>query len=110
LNKEKKMESNQFNYPAGAPAVGKVLAGVVGSGDLEVLIEPGQAGLTQITVNTSVDGCRHLWQAQFDRIFTVQPDWPAMAVEINDFAATPGVVRMRLEQALDLLNKQSAGK
>lgn len=104
------MESSQFTYQAGKPAAGKVLAGVVGSGDLEVLIEPGQAGKTLITVNTSVDGSRHLWQAMLDRIFTVQPEWPAMALEINDFAATPGVVRMRLEQALDLLNKQAAGK
>jgi malonate decarboxylase delta subunit len=110
LNKEKKMESSQFTYQAGKPAASKVLAGVVGSGDLEVLIEPGRTGTTQITVNTSVDGSGHLWQALFDRIFTVQPNWPAMAVEINDFAATPGVVRMRLEQALDLLNKQSKGK
>lgn len=104
------MESSQFTYPAGQAATSNVLAGVVGSGDLEVLIQPGRTGTTQITVNTSVDGSRHLWQAVFDRIFTVQPDWPAMAVEINDFAATPGVVRMRLEQALDQLGRQAVGK
>jgi malonate decarboxylase delta subunit len=39
-----------------APASRRVLVGVVGSGDLEVMIEPGEAGKTSIDVTTSVNG------------------------------------------------------
>lgn len=99
------MENLQFSYPAGTPAARKVLAGVVGSGDLEVLIEPGEAGRTRILVSTSVDGSGHLWQALFDRIFPAMTGAPSMNVEINDFGATPGVVRMRLEQAMESLHQ-----
>jgi malonate decarboxylase delta subunit len=34
------MEKHEFKYPAGAPAGGRAVVGVVGSGDLEVLLEP----------------------------------------------------------------------
>lgn len=36
------METLTFEFPAGAPARGRALAGCVGSGDLEVLLEPGR--------------------------------------------------------------------
>jgi malonate decarboxylase delta subunit len=97
------MEKLQFSFPAGPPAQGRVLAGVVGSGDLEVLVEPGQPGQTRVAVNTSVDGCAWLWQAVLERTFT-DPGAAALAVEINDFGATPGVVGMRIHQALSELN------
>ncbi len=59
------MEQLQFEYPAGAPACQRVLVGVVGSGDLEVMIEPGDAGKTSIHVTTSVDGYdSRVWDAQ----------------------------------------------
>jgi malonate decarboxylase delta subunit len=101
------MEKLQFSFPAGPPAQGRALAGVVGSGDLEVLLEPGAPGTTAIVVSTSVDGCRWLWQAVLERTFT-DPQAPALAVEINDFGATPGVVGVRINQALSELN--AAGK
>ena len=97
------METIKFAYPANEPATERVLVGVVGSGDLEVLIEPGRAGQTQIVVNTSVDGSGTLWRSLFDRIFEAMPETYAMQVEINDFGATPGVVRMRIEQAYEEL-------
>lgn len=103
------METIKLEYPAKQPAAARVLVGVVGSGDLEVLLEPGESGKTQITVNTSVDGAASQWRALFDRIFATLPDAPAMNLEFNDFGATPGVVRMRLEQAMELV-KQQAGK
>lgn len=36
----------------------------------------------------------------FERIFTAQIP-PAVNIDIHDFGATPGVVRLRLEQALE---------
>jgi malonate decarboxylase delta subunit len=100
------MEKLVYEYPAGDPAGGRRLAGVVGSGDLEVLLEPNVAGKTSVAVNTSVDGMGHRWQAVLTRIFTTTL-LPAAKIEINDCGATPGVVRMRIEQAFEELNDSS---
>jgi malonate decarboxylase delta subunit len=96
------MERHEFTYSAGAPAAGRTVVGVVGSGDLEVLLEPAPAGLTTVRITTSVDGYGKVWRAQLDRVFNgaaVGPRGPAVALEINDFGATPGVVGMRIAQA-----------
>lgn len=97
------MEQLQFEYPAGEPALRRVLVGVVGSGDLEVLIEPGEAGKTSIDVTTSVDGYRKVWDAQLSRVFRAEPR-VAMRIRIHDFGATPGVVGMRLAEAFEALD------
>lgn len=96
------MEQLDFDYAAGTPPAIRTLVGVVGSGDLEVLVEPGQPGRTRIRVTTSVNGFAATWRAQLDRIF-INAALPALEIEINDFGATPGVVGMRLAQALDTL-------
>jgi malonate decarboxylase delta subunit len=96
------MEKIFYEYPAGSPAKARALTGVVGSGDLEVLLEPHAAGLTTIAINTSVDGMGQVWEALLTRIFSAS-SLPAAKIEINDFGATPGVVRMRIEQAFEEL-------
>jgi malonate decarboxylase acyl carrier protein len=63
------METLSFEFPAGQPPRGRTLVGCVGSGDLEVLIEPGQAGKLTITVQTSVNGSEQRWQHLFARMF-----------------------------------------
>lgn len=98
------MEQLQFEYPAGAPANQRVLVGVVGSGDLEVMVEPGTAGTTRIHVTTSVDGYGKVWDAQLARVFSAEPR-AAMRIRIHDFGATPGVVGMRLAEAFEALNQ-----
>jgi len=102
------MEQLDFDYAAGAPPSGRTLVGVVGSGDLEVLVEPGQPGRTRVRVTTSVDGFAPTWRAQLDRFFASSA-LPALDIEINDFGATPGVVGMRLAQALDTLADAAPG-
>jgi malonate decarboxylase delta subunit len=100
------MEKFEYHYSAGAPASSRAMVGVVGSGDLEVLLEPGSAGRTTVRVTTSVDGYGGIWQAQLDRVFKgslVGSDGPAVAIEINDFGATPGVVGMRIAQAFEAI-------
>ena len=100
------MEKFEYHYSAGAPAWSRAMVGVVGSGDLEVLLEPGSAGRTTVRVTTSVDGYGGIWQAQLDRVFKgslVGSDGPAVAIEINDFGATPGVVGMRIAQAFEAI-------
>jgi malonate decarboxylase delta subunit len=94
------MEQLQFEYTAGQPATRRALAGVVSSGDLEVLLEPAIAGRTTVRVQTSVNGFGGIWQAVLDRVFSAAP-LPAATIEIHDSGATPGVVRMRIEQAYE---------
>ena len=94
------MEQLQYEFVAGPPAAGRSLAGVVSSGDLEVLLEPKAGGSSTVRVNTSVDGFGAVWQALLSRVFA-DPALPAAAIEINDSGATPGVVRMRIEQAFE---------
>ena len=106
------MEKLDFEYPAGAPAARRSMVGVVGSGDLEVLLEPGAAGRTRVRVTTSVNGYAGVWKAQIDRLFAphgASEALPAADIEINDFGATPGVVGIRVAQAFDALRASSDG-
>ena len=93
------MERLSFSYPAREAVGRRVHVGVVGSGDLEVLLEPSPDGEAHVTVNTSVDGFGAVWQHVLDRFFSRFQG--AAAIEINDFGATPGVVLLRLEQAAE---------
>ncbi|MES2262460.1 MAG: malonate decarboxylase subunit delta [Pseudomonadota bacterium] len=94
------MEQLQYEFAAGQPAAGRALTGVVSSGDLEVLLEPGANGRTTVLVSTSVNGYGATWQALLDRVFA-EGVLPAARIEIHDSGATPGVVRMRIEQAFE---------
>ncbi|CAG9164574.1 malonate decarboxylase subunit delta [Cupriavidus pinatubonensis] len=97
------MEQLRFEYPAGEPAATRVLVGVVGSGDLEVMVEPGTSGVTTVDVTTSVNGYARVWDAQLSRVFAAEPR-AAMQIRIHDFGATPGVVGMRLAEAFEALD------
>ncbi len=74
--------------------------GVVSSGDLEILITPSGDLQSHVTVETSVEGYDHTWETLLDRFFSKYP--VAVNVTVHDFGATPGVVLLRLEQALEL--------
>ncbi|HDC4837303.1 TPA: malonate decarboxylase acyl carrier protein [Enterobacter cloacae] len=94
------MEKITLTMPASRTLSGRALAGVVGSGDMEVLFtdEPGQT-LT-IDITTSVDNSRGRWEALFSRLETVS-SLPAGKLTIHDFGATPGVARIRIEQVFE---------
>jgi malonate decarboxylase delta subunit len=93
------METLNFEYVAKRPLTRRAHVGVVGSGDLEVLIEPSAKPTAQVRVRTSVDGYAEVWRAVLDRFFA---RFECLAhVEINDFGATPGTVMLRLEQAAE---------
>ncbi len=94
------METLNFQFPAAQPGHGRALVGCVSSGDLEVLIEPGQAGSLDIQVVTSVNGSQARWNQLFQRLFDGR-NLPALKIDIHDFGATPGVVRLRLEQGFE---------
>ncbi|EEA03174.1 malonate decarboxylase acyl carrier protein [Burkholderia sp. H160] len=99
------MEHLTFDYPAQRAVTTRAHVGVVGSGDLEVLLSPavadasGSALAAQVVVRTSVDGYSHIWKSVLDRFFTRYDG--AAHIEINDFGATPGVVALRLAEAVE---------
>jgi malonate decarboxylase delta subunit len=95
------MERLSFTYPAREAVARRVHVGVVGSGDLEVLLEPSADQDAHVAVTTSLDGFATVWKHVLDRFFTRFAG--AAAIEINDFGATPGVVLLRLEQAAEAL-------
>ena len=93
------METLNFAYEAKQPLARRAHVGVVGSGDLEVLIEPSRGPAAHVRVRTSVGGYAQMWKQVLDRFFSRFNH--AAHVEINDFGATPGTVTLRLEQAAE---------
>ena len=89
--------SFDYDYRDGQPLTQRSHVGVVGSGDLEILMEPANAPGAHVRVRTSVDGYAAVWKVVLDRFFA--RFGRAARVEINDFGATPGMVLLRLEQA-----------
>jgi malonate decarboxylase delta subunit len=76
-----------------------ILVGVVGSGNLEVLMEPGQDPYRcTIAITTSARGFGPIWEAVAQN-FQAQHQLAGVAISINDMGATPAVVSLRLDQA-----------
>jgi malonate decarboxylase delta subunit len=77
------------------------LVGVVGSGNLEVLIEPhAQDGACTIDINTAAHGFGSIWQAVTTDFFARHP-LADVRISINDNGATPATVSLRLDQAVE---------
>lgn len=93
------MEHLTFDYPARRAVTVRAHVGVVGSGDLEVLLSPSQNANAEVVIRTSVDGYGHVWKSVLDRFF--QRYDGAAKIELNDFGATPGVVMLRLNEAVE---------
>ncbi|MDV6378578.1 malonate decarboxylase subunit delta [Sporosarcina sp. GW1-11] len=94
------MESFLFTYPARKSIDRPAHVGVVGSGDLEIILEPNDQSTTEVSIRTHVTGHKATWEAVIQRFFE-QHDIAAN-VKINDFGATPGMVAMRLAQAVEV--------
>ncbi len=76
-----------------------ILVGVVGSGNLEVLMEPSQdSARCTISITTSARGFGPIWEAVAHN-FQAQHQLAGVAISINDMGATPAVVSLRLDQA-----------
>jgi malonate decarboxylase delta subunit len=76
------------------------LVGVVGSGNLEVMIEPAElGGACLITVSTSVTGFGETWKRVVSD-FVDRHTLSDIRISINDGGATPAVVSLRLDQAV----------
>ena len=74
--------------------------GVVGSGDLEILLErKEQGGTVTAEVVTPVHGFEYIWERVLGD-FVRENEVGDLVISINDNNATPIVVSMRLKQAL----------
>jgi malonate decarboxylase delta subunit len=98
------MRTLHYEFEASRRPDRRVHIGVVASGDLEILLEPGNgegdsATHALVRVRTSVEGFDQVWQATLQRFFARTPvlgQW-----ELNDAGATPAIVTLRLQQAAD---------
>jgi len=97
---ETELETLNFNFPAGSQQVlRKVQVGIVASGNLEVLLEPAADAFSRVRIRTSASGYRETWKALLQMFFERHD--VAACIEINDSGASPPVVLLRLEQALE---------
>ena len=82
--------------PAGAFM--PVLVGVVGSGNLEVLLEPAAGNDCRVHIETSARGFGAIWSAVVSD-FHQRHQLAGVQLSIHDMGATPAVVSLRLDQA-----------
>jgi len=105
------METLRFNFSGGQRRIdGARLVGVVGSGNLEVLIEnqPLDGGCN-IDITTAALGFGPIWEAVM-RDFHQRWQLADVRIAINDMGATPAVVSLRLDQAVESVTGALAGE
>lgn len=91
-----------FDAPAGYTTLPRDWShsGVVGSGDMEVLLNRKElGGKVEVTVVTPVSGFDDIWEKVLRR-FVEETSTGDLTIEINDNNATPYIVMTRLRQAL----------
>lgn len=97
------METLNFRFEKGSrelllPAN---MVGVVSSGNLEVLIESAALnGACEVEVKTAAVGFAAIWQAVLAD-FQLRWSLANVHISINDAGATPAVVSLRLDQAVE---------
>ncbi|SFF76992.1 malonate decarboxylase delta subunit [Duganella sp. CF458] len=97
------MENLNYRFEQGRrslPAEPRVV-GVVSSGNLEVLIESTPLdGACEISIQTAAVGFGPIWQAVMSD-FHERWQLADTRIAINDMGATPAVVSLRLDQAVE---------
>ncbi|MET0964057.1 MAG: malonate decarboxylase acyl carrier protein [Noviherbaspirillum sp.] len=99
------METLNFRFERGTQAIAPPpqLVGVVSSGNLEVLIEPvALGGACEIEIKTAATGFGATWQAVMAD-FHARWQLADTRISINDMGATPAVVSLRLDQAVETI-------
>lgn len=99
------METLNFRFENGSRKLNAQsnLVGVVSSGNLEVLIETATlANGCEIEISTAAAGFATIWQAV---LTDFHARWPLadVRISINDVGATPAVVSLRLDQAVEAM-------
>ena len=96
------METLKYRFDNGSPLQGTTaIVGVLGSGNLEVLVEPAQlGGACEIEVSTAARGFGNIWHAVMTDFFA-RHNAGDIRVSVNDAGATPAIVSLRLDQAIE---------
>jgi malonate decarboxylase delta subunit len=104
------METLNFHFENGLrhiPAQPE-LVGVVSSGNLEVLVESAALqGGCAIEIKTAANGFAAIWEAVVTD-FNQRWQLSDARISINDMGATPAVVRLRLDQAIETLLERAS--
>lgn len=100
------METLDYRFEGRTPvqfARDAVLVGVMASGNLEILLEPAALdGAMTVRIVTAARGFGTIWQAVIAD-FAQRHPLRDVRVSINDAGATPAVVSLRLDQAVETL-------
>ncbi|MBI3479541.1 MAG: malonate decarboxylase acyl carrier protein [Nitrosomonadales bacterium] len=96
------MENLKYRFDNGTPIQGATaIVGVLGSGNLEVLVEPAAlGGACEIEVQTAARGFGTIWQAVMKDFFARHRAGD-IRISVNDAGATPAIVSLRLDQAIE---------
>jgi malonate decarboxylase delta subunit len=99
------MEQLSYRFEGGSRTLPKraELVGVVSSGNLEVLIESAPLDRAcAIEISTAAVGFGTIWEAVM-RDFHERWQLADTRIAINDMGATPAVVSLRLDQAVETM-------
>ncbi|MFG6085849.1 malonate decarboxylase acyl carrier protein [Stenotrophomonas indicatrix] len=100
------METLDYRFAGTMPVrfpTDAVLVGVLASGNLEILLEPADLdGAMTVRIITAARGFGTVWQAVIAD-FAQRHPLRDVRVSINDAGATPAVVSLRLDQAVETL-------
>ncbi len=96
------MEHLSYSFDGGGTdgACSAVVVGVVASGNLEVMVEPSSDAGCVIDVRTPARGFDDVWSAVMTDFFE-RSRVGGVRISINDVGATPAVVSLRLDQAIE---------
>jgi len=101
------IENLKYRFDGGKPTKGATtIVGVLGSGNLEVLVEPASlGGACEIEVKTAANGFGTIWQAVMKDFFARHRAGD-IRISVNDAGATPAIVSLRLDQAIETYSAQ----
>ena len=101
------MENLKYRFDGGKPTQGvTAIVGVLGSGNLEVMVEPAAlGGACEIEVSTAANGFGAIWQAVMKDFFARHRAGD-IRISVNDAGATPAIVSLRLDQAIETYKGQ----
>ena len=101
------METLKYHFDNGTPTQGATaIVGVLGSGNLEVMVEPAALnGACEIEVSTAAKGFGTIWQAVMKDFFARHRAGD-IRISVNDAGATPAIVSLRLDQAMETYKGQ----
>ena len=101
------IENLKYRFDGGKPVSGATaIVGVLGSGNLEVLVEPAAlGGACEIEVSTAANGFGKIWQAVMQNFFARHRAGD-IRISVNDAGATPAIVSLRLDQAIETYSAQ----